>query len=309
MSGSVEVPFVVVSVVNWNTPTRTLECLDALDRIEYPRMRVIVVDNASRDDSAARFRALGVEVIRCTDNGGFATGHGHALRAARACGADALWLLNSDAVVEPHALACLVEAWREHGDAIYGGLPLRRRDDGSIVVDFPEKFVAPCAKPRPWRRDRELRFDAHWRERAPMRVAAACGVSMLLPLALVERHGWLDETWFMYCEEIDYCLRLRAAGVACWLVPGSRAWHARRGSQLGRPRVADVMRYYESRNEIRLARQHAGRAVAAIVAFKKLARALALAPLAPRRARWLLRGGLDGMRGRVGRRYAPDDVL
>ncbi|WP_440243498.1 glycosyltransferase family 2 protein [Dokdonella sp.] len=303
-----ETSLVVVSIVNWNTPARTLECLAAVGRLDYPNLHAIVVDNASRDDSVARLRAAGSDVIVATDNGGFAAGHALAWREAERRGADAIWLLNSDALVEPDALAALMAARHAHGDAIYGGLPLRRGADAA-TIDFPEKFLDPAAKPRPWRRDRALPFDAGWRGRAPFRVGAVSGVSMLLPLALIARHGWLDASWFMYCEEIDYCLRLREAGVACWLVPGARAWHARRGSQHGRPGVADVMRYYGARNEIRLARRHAGATVAAIIATKKFARALATLPRAPRSARWLLRGGIDGIRDRGGRIYAPDDVL
>ena len=302
-------PPVVASIVNWNTPARTLECLDALGRLAYPRLRAIVVDNASRDDSVARLRERGARVIRSAENGGFAAGHAHAWRAAQRDGAEAIWLVNSDAIVEPDSLAQLVAAWRERGDAIYGGLPLHRDDGGAVSIDLPEKFLDPAARPRPFRRDRALAFDAAWRERAPFRVGAVSGASMLLPLALAARHGWLDTSWFMYCEELDYCLRLRAAGVACWLVPRARAWHARRGSQHGRAGVAEVMRYYEARNQIRLARRHAGAATAAAIAAKKFARALAIAPFDPSRARWLLRGGVDGLRGRGGRPHAPDDFL
>lgn len=302
-------PLVVVSIVNWNTPSRTLACLDAVARLDYPRLRTIVVDNASRDDSATRLRARCADVIVAPRNAGFAAGHALAWQEARRCAADAIWLLNSDAVVEPDALAALMAARQAHGDAIFGGLPLRDDGGATTIIDLPEKYLDPAATPRPWRRDRVLRFDDAWRQRAPFRVGAVSGVSMLLPLAVAERHGWLDASWFMYCEEIDYCLRLREAGVASWLVPGARAWHARRGSQQGRAGVAGVMGYYEARNEIRLARRHAGRATAAIVAAKKCARALATATFAPARARWILRGGIDGIRGRDGRPHAPDDLL
>jgi len=308
MNAAGRVPLVVASVVNWNTPACTLECLEALRRLAYPRLRTIVVDNGSRDDSVARLRARGADVIAAPGNEGFAAGHALAWHEARRCGADAIWLLNSDAIAEPDALAELVAAWQAHGDAVYGGLPLRA-DGAATRIDFPAGYLDPAASPRAWRRDRPLRLDAGWRACAPLRVGAACGASMLLPLALPARHGWLDASWFMYCEEIDYCLRLREAGVASWLVPRSRVWHARRGSQRGRAGVAALMGYYEARNEIRLARRHAGRATAVAIAAKKLARAAATAAFAPARAHWLLRGAVDGLRDRDGRPHAPDDLL
>lgn len=308
MNAVADAPLIVVSIVNWNTPAQTLECIDAIERLIYPRRRTIVVDNASRDESVARLRARGSTVVCSARNDGFAAGHAQAWREAQSCGADAIWLVNSDAIVEPDALTHLVEAWREHGDAIYGGLSLQR-DGDTEWIDIPQKFLDPAAIPRPFRHDRRIAFDEVWRDRAPLRVGAVSGVSMLLPLALARRHGWLDDSWFMYCEEIDYCYRLREPGVACWLVPRARAWHAQRGSQRGRAGVADVMRYYETRNQIRLARRHAGRTVAATIAAKKFVRALATLPFEPTRARWLLRGAIDGVRGRCGRPHAPDDAL
>ena len=83
---------VVVSIVNWNTPAATLECLDAIARLAYPRLRTIIVDNASRDDSVARLRARAATVLRSPRNEGFAAGHARAWHEAEGCGADAIAL-------------------------------------------------------------------------------------------------------------------------------------------------------------------------------------------------------------------------
>ena len=304
-------PFVVVSIVNWNTPAQTIACVESLRGTTWSRHRIVVIDNGSRDDSVARIRRAcpHVTVLRAEENHGFAAGHLLGLRQAQAWDADAIWLLNSDARVEPDALAELAAAFEQHGNAIYGGVPLARRDDGRVMFNFPAKYLDPDGAPRAFDRDVELEFDAAWRARAPHRVGAVSGSTMLLPLALVAAHGWMDAAWFMQCEEIDYCYSLRSSGVPCFLVPRSRIWHEGEGSALGRPRVRDMTHYYHARNEIGLAQRHAGTATALLVGLKKLARAIAMTPANPRRARYILAGAWDGLRRVRGRRYLPDDGL
>lgn len=304
-------PRVVASVLNWNTPGLTLQCLDSLEALDDPALRVIVVDNASDDDSVARVRAAhpALTLLRSPLNVGYALGHARALAEARACGADAIWLLNSDVQVETGALRALHHAWRQHGNAIYGGAPLRRRPDGSAELNFPQKYLDPQGAPRALRRDREVDFDAAWRARAPLRVGAVPGSCFFLPMALVERHGWMDPDWFLYCEEIDYCYRLRRAGVPSVLVPGARVWHDAGGSLRGRPGVADCIAYYRARNEILLAQRHAGAGTFVTTAAKKAARGLLESVRAPGRGRRTLQGVRDALCGRRGKTLAPEDFL
>jgi GT2 family glycosyltransferase len=235
-SAPVVPPLVVASVLNWNTPALTLRCLRALGACDYPALRVVVVDNASSDDSIAQIRAAwpAITLLCATENRGFAEGHALALAQARSWNAAALWLLNSDAEPEAGALRRLVDAWHAHGDAIYGGAPLCATADGRQQLNFPDKYLDPAGRPRPFRRDRRVLYDASWATAPPRRVGAVAGSCLLLPLRVIDTQGWLDPAWFLYCEEIDYCYRLRGHGVACWLVPQARVWHAGGGSAAAR---------------------------------------------------------------------------
>lgn len=263
-------PQVVVSVVNWNTPKQTLACVNSLRTLTCENTRVIVVDNGSQDDSAATIRDSAPEItlIASRENLGFAGGHALALQQAQQWGADAIWLVNSDAIVETDALTYLLDAWLQHGDALYGGAPLQKHDNGSVLFDFPAKLLPPDSVPAAWCRDREIEYEQAWATRGPTRVGSLVGSTMLIPLRIVAQHGWLDSAWFMYCEEIDYCYRLRKSGIPSFLIPMSRVWHHSRGSQRGRPGVVAVLEYYRARNEVALARRHAPRLVAATIAAK-----------------------------------------
>jgi N-acetylglucosaminyl-diphospho-decaprenol L-rhamnosyltransferase len=305
-------PLLVVSVLNWNTAALTRQCLHAVQQSSGVQARIVVVDNASQDGSVAQLRAAfpAVTLLQAPHNLGFAAGHALALRQAQEWDAAAICLLNSDAQVEPDTLQQLVQAWQRHGDALYGALPLHR-DGNKVQINFPQKFLDADAPLHLWRRDRLLHYDAAWQDRPPQRVAALVGSCLLLPLALVRAQGWMDADWFLYCEEIDYCLRLRRNRIECWLVPQARLWHAGGGSQQDQPGVADCVDYYKARNEIELARRHAGRGAARFIAARKLLRALLLFPRgasARRRARLLLRAVRDAQAGRLGKTLAPEQA-
>lgn len=309
MSACREAPAVAACVVNWNTRALTSRCLDALQAQRPPPHRIIVVDNDSCDDSLVQLRAShpAATFVAASGNLGFAAAVALAAREAADC--DALWLVNSDAIPDPDALAALVSAWRTHGDALYGSATLRRDADGADWLELPRKFLSPAGRWSPWRRDAPLRFDADWMQAPPRRVGALLGSSLLVPSAVLRAHGGMDPDWFLHCEEIDWCLRLGRAGVPSWLVPDSRVHHGGGGSHDGRAGVADGVAYYRARNEIVLARRHLGRGAAAIVAGKKLLRALATAALRRARAGAQLRGVRDAVLGRMGKRVAPEARL
>lgn len=304
-------PLILISVVHWNTAQLSARCLQAVAALDYPNYRVALVDNGSVDSSAdalvARFP--GVRLLRSAGNPGFAAGHALALAHARQLGAAAIWLLNSDCEVRPETLTRLVEAWSGQGDAIYGALPLRRGADGRDQLDFPARFLQPGIPRTPWLRERPLRIDAGWRQQSPFTVAAVPGSCMLLPLAVVDQAGWMDDCWFLYCEELDYCLRLAAAGIQSVLVAQASVLHAGGGSHAGRSHVGDCVAYYQSRNEIQLQRRHGGRAQALLVGIKKLLRALSWLPRRPQRGWAVLRGVVDAWRGRMGKTLAPEQAL
>lgn len=304
-------PLIAISIVNWNTRSRTLGCLHAIEQLDYPHYRVIVVDNASVDDSvpAIRRRYPIVEIVCNPINVGFAAAHEQALGVARAWDAKAIWLINSDVEVDRRSLAMLVAAWQTHGEALYGGLPLKRSGDDAPEIDFPSKYLLTTAVPSAFVRDQRLGFNQEWRDRAPFRVGALVGSTFFVPLTIVHRHGWMDARWFLYCEEIDYCLRLRTVGVGSVLVPQSWVWHEGGGSHAASPKVADCVQYYRSRNEITLAALYVKRHVAYTIAAKKLLRGLWIMLHRPRRAVFVLLGVWHALSGQRGKTLAPERSL
>ena len=227
-----------VIILNFRTPKLVGDCLDSLrDQIE-PGVTVLVVDNASGDGSAQQIRAFIAErgytfakVLESPMNGGFAAGNNVGIRAIDA---NAYLLLNSDTLIRPGAVRALREAIARHPNA---GLIVPRTEN--VEGDFDRNaFVTP----RPLSEfvrgakigllSRLLRrfdvvaevprtsFEAEW--------VGFCAV--VVRREVIERVGLLDEQFFMYYEDIDYCMRVRRAGFSIVYFPEAKVVHLLGGS-------------------------------------------------------------------------------
>src|ERR1700712_1112236 len=128
------VPEVVCVVLNWNGWRDTLPCLESLYAQDYARLRVLVVDNASSDDSVDRIRAAfpAAELVQSGTNGGFAAGCNVGVRLALKRRPEFIWLLNNDTVAPPDTLAKLVAVAADERTGIVGSV-LRYADKPAMV--------------------------------------------------------------------------------------------------------------------------------------------------------------------------------
>jgi GT2 family glycosyltransferase len=210
-------------------------------------LHVLVIDNGSGLTPRLAER---VELVRLPSNRGFAGGHNVGIRAALAAGADFVFLINSDLVLEPGCLERLLQAaerWPEVG--ILGPLVLSERPSGRVESNG-QTFS-------PWTgRHRELSRGqaAEEVDQAPHTVDAVSGCALLARRALVERVGLLDETLYLYFEDMDWCLRSRRAGFRIGVVP--RAWVRHRGAGSTQPGWPGTT-FYSVRNHLVVARRNA----------------------------------------------------
>jgi GT2 family glycosyltransferase len=217
---------VSIVVLNYNTREHLRTCLQALQSTvptspegEGPRVEVFVVDNASSDGSAdmvaAEFEQ--VRLICSPRNGGFASGNNLALRCAQG---DAVLLLNPDTLMPPRGVAGLLKTLREHPEAGIVG-PKLLRPDGSMHLACRRSFPTPLvsfyrfsglSRLLPGSR-RFGRYNLTFVDPdLPIEVDSVCGACMLVRREVIDRVGMLDERFFMYGEDLDWCLRTRQAG-------------------------------------------------------------------------------------------------
>lgn len=230
-----------IVIVNHQTAGLTIGCVRSL----APQMqtlahaRLIVVDNASDDHSVQSIRrAIETEgwqawttLLELSTNGGFAMGNNAALRAALAetPAPDFFWLLNSDTQVRPGALDALIAFMQAHPTA---GLAGSRLEDSEGAVQR-SAFRFPSI---PGELESGLRWGvmsrllARWVTAPPVpssetRTDWVAGASLFVRRAVLETIGLLDEHFFMYFDDVDFCRRAGRAGWECWYVPSSRVVH------------------------------------------------------------------------------------
>jgi GT2 family glycosyltransferase len=219
-----------VGIVSWNTARLLDRCLAALPAA-LPGMsyEVVVVDNASDDDSVDVARAHGATVVANDTNTGYARAMNRALAGSAA---PVLIALNPDTVAPAGSLAGLVAALDDHPDA---GVVVPRlvNSDGTLqhsVYRFPSLTVAAAVSALPVRAHRGRVGRALWLEGGAPHdleepVDWAIGAVHVIRASALHGEPPYRERWFMYVEDLDLCWRLRRGGWRTWLVPGVEILH------------------------------------------------------------------------------------
>lgn len=198
----------------------------SFQRQSAPLAGIIVVDNASTDDTVTR---LGrefpqVQVIRNSTNRGFAGAANQGLKQALSLGADFVLVANNDVVADDEMVAHLVvNMGPEVG--VVAPLIYYLGDQRRI---WSAGFRRRCWLPEPsrgWRGE----IDPGNLE-GPMPVDYVLGCAMLLSRKVLLEVGGFDERYFFYYEDLDLCARLRRAGYRCLTIPSARLWHEVAGS-------------------------------------------------------------------------------
>ena len=231
----------LVVIVNYRTAQLTIDCLRSLaPQVPLlPPTRVVVTDNASGDDSVDRLTAAVAEngwgawctIMPLPRNGGFAWGNNEAIRPAlqRTDPPDYVLLLNPDTIVRDGAVAALLDFMTAHPDVGIAGSRLEEPDGRPQRSAF--RFPGVMSELETGVRLSVVSKALSRFVVAPPPPAEACrvdwvaGASMMIRRAVFDAVGLLDEKYFMYYEEVDFCLRANRAGWPCWYVPASRVVH------------------------------------------------------------------------------------
>lgn len=240
-----------VVVLNYNTRDHLRQCLQSLvaegtTTLSHPSAavqgEVVVVDNASPDDSADMVESEfpSVRLVRSRRNGGFAYGMNQGLRIARGA---AILLLNPDTLVPPGSLAGLLNRLRVHPEAGVVG-PMLVREDGSMHLACRRSFPSPSVafyrlsglSQRYPRSPRYGRYNLTFLDPAmPAEVDAVCGACMLVRREAVEQAGLLDESFWMYGEDLDWCWRIKERGWTVRYEPSVKVLHLHGAASRKRP--------------------------------------------------------------------------
>lgn len=219
-----------IIIVNWNTKDLLKRCIESIFKeskagLNFFDSEVIVVDNGSNDGSVKAIEEIKlsdffIKIIKNTENKGFAKAVNQGIRIAEG---ESIFLLNSDTEVCKDSLKKILEFEDEVGPAIIGARLINR--DGSIQ---PSVFNLPTAK-RAFneyflgKKNDFSKFAPDGKN--PVAVEAVSGGAMLISKEAIEKIGLLDERYFMYFEDLDYCRRAKIKGIKVYYFPEAEIIH------------------------------------------------------------------------------------
>jgi GT2 family glycosyltransferase len=249
-AGTVDKPLVISVILNTNRRDDTLICLNSLAKSAYKNHQTIVLDNSSTDGSIEAIHESfpDVRIISLKDNKGYAGNNNVGIQAALDLGADWVFVLNEDTVLAEDCIQHLVKV--AEIDTKIGIV-------GPLVYHYNEPEVIQSAGG--W-------LNNHWEAghfshnkpdmgqyNQPHSVNWVSGCAILVRRAVIEQIGALDERFFYYWEETEWCLRASRAGWLIMLVPAAKLWH--KGVQRNYQPNSNVT-YYNTRNHLMMMQEH-----------------------------------------------------
>jgi GT2 family glycosyltransferase len=203
-------PYVYIIILNWNQADDTIRCLDSLRTLAYKNFSVIVVDNGSRDGSPAKIKKEfpDIRVIANKHNLGFAAGNNVGINYALKEEPDYIFLLNNDTKVEPSLMRELITvAESDTRIGVVGAVNYSFNEPDKVtLVHTTFNWLTGFTKREPL----EAIANGHIVE--PQEAHGVCGSSLLIKRGVIETVGLLDERFFIYYEDTDWCLRAGKAG-------------------------------------------------------------------------------------------------
>lgn len=261
-------PLVISVVLNTNHREDTLQCLTSLTQNDYDHHKIILLDNASSDGTVEAVRSLlpAVQIIELQHNLGYAGNNNVGIQAAMEQGADWIFILNEDTVLAPDCIRHLVTVGESHpaigivGPMVYHhNEPDIIQSAGGIITKYWGSLH--LAKDEP--------DTGQYQEPHPVDWISGCAI--LLRRAVIEQVGMLDERFFYYWEETEWCVRTGKAGWKLMHVPQSKIWH--KGVQRDYQPKPSLL-YYATRNHLLMLYKHHAPWSAKLYTWFQIARTL-----------------------------------
>jgi GT2 family glycosyltransferase len=269
-------PLVYAVVLNNYRYEDTCACLSSLSKSDYRNLKVILLDPDSAGDmrEAVRREYPEVQIIPLAENLGYAGNNNIGIQAGLNQGADLVFILNDDIVLDPSCLSSLVEIAEQ--DPTIGIL-------GPMVYHFSESQIIQSAGAMLGQYWQSVHLGQNELDcgqfTSPHPVEWISGCAILIRREVIEQVGMLDPKYFLYWEETEWCIRASRAGWKIIHVPQARLWHkgASRTQQ-----VKPYVTYYTTRNRLFTLSKHKAPLRVRVFAVLQLLRTLASWTFKPR---------------------------
>jgi hypothetical protein len=242
-------PKVGIVIINWNCASDVQSCVASLKEMDYPNVEIIVVDNASTDDSADVIAdtVTGITLLRNKTNLGCGGGNNLGMQYASEHGAEYIWLLNADTKVYPKTLSLLMQEMRRDPKIGLISPILYNLNDPSFLQYCGSQMDFEAFKSREFKSLDEL-------EKADKNTVWSWATAAVIRGSLIEKIGGLDESFFIYYEDHDFCIRVKDAGYKIHVLSDARVLH-RNHFKGGSQQMPAHYYFYITRNYILFCRR------------------------------------------------------
>lgn len=239
-------PLVCIIIVNYNGWQDTIDCVESISCNSYSNYRVIIVDNCSTDESSIVLSKLAdnsmIYFIQAEENKGFSAGNNIGIKKAVELGAEFFMLLNNDTIVTMDFLSHLVDSYRESNikNSVFTGLILYEKDRNRIWYAGGSYNKNTALSTHHYMN--ETMGDIKLRKKE---VSFISGCEMLCPISVIDKVGYMDDDYFLYAEDVDFCCRLSKNGYRLFFDPTSVIFHKVSAST---SKISSASQYYSVRN-------------------------------------------------------------
>lgn len=244
-----------VILVNYNGKKYNTACIDSIfANTGIAALKIIVVDNASQDDSVSQIeerchKEERLELIRLDNNYGFSYANNVGIRSAQEWGADHVLLLNNDTEIASDMLSHLRECARRHPGCMV--VPKIYYSDDRQRIWSAGGAVSPVVRKVRHIGINKIDEGQYDQERE---IGFATGCCLLIPMEIIQKAGMLDERFFLYYEDTEYSFRLHKLGISIYYCPEAVLYHKVGASSKGADSA--LCAYYIARNWLLCSRQH-----------------------------------------------------
>jgi len=258
-------PLVCVIILNWNGLEDTLECIESLKKITYSNYKIVIVDNASKNHEVLSLRnscSQDIDIILNEENYGYTGGNNVGMEyALKKYDPEFILILNNDIIIDPDFLSQMVNAARSSpsigivgAKVYYRRYPILIQAVGAGINMYLGKSYHIGG----------MQLDKGQYD-IQEKVGYVIGCCMLINSRVIDIIGLLDEQYFCYWDDSDYCVRCQKAGYDVVYAPLAKVWHKNpiklklleRSQNRGSRSVLPY--YYNTRNNFIFMKKHANK--------------------------------------------------
>jgi len=238
---------ITLAFLNYNTPDDLIKAIDSVeDAAAGVSVRVVVIDNGSTDDSVSRIKSLKkeIEIIALPNNSGFAAAFNRIFSYADT---PYYLLLNSDIILKPGCVKKMLDEFKTFPNAGLAGVALER-ENGSLQSSYGgyPNLASELINRTLWQKIKRKSIDKNCRLQSAFHVDCVVGAVMLVSRETVDKVGGMDEKFFFFLEETDWCKRINEAGLKVIHLPEIKVVHLQ-GKAANKAPVRARIEFHKSR--------------------------------------------------------------